>query len=323
MQKPLTIGMLLLPAFNSLAANAFIDPFRAANYLQNKLHYDWKFLSLNGGEVTASNGWITARTQNYQETNSVFDFLVVNASWTPESFQETNLQRWLHKLAKQNTVLIGIDTGAFVLAYAGLMKNRKAVVHYEHHESFLESFPKIPLQQSLFVIDDNRMTCCGGLAAADLATEIVRIEQGIDLANAVAHYIFQDRLRQSNEKQYAYEPVGYSMPEALREAIILMERNLEEPLALNEIAHYAGISQRQLERLFNKFTKTTPIKYYINIRLEQARKLVTQTELSLIEISGICGFKHAEQLSRSYKRRFGMPPSKHRIEGRIPFQFRL
>ena len=156
----------------------------------------------------------------------------------------------------------------------------------------------------------------------DACSEIIRIEQGIDLANAVAHYIFQDRLRQSNEKQHTYEPVGYSMPETLREAIILMERNLEEPLALKEIAHYAGISQRQLARLFNRYTKSTPIKYYINIRLEQARKLVTQTELSLIEIAGICGFKHAEQLSRSYKTRFGMPPSKHRIEGRIPFQFR-
>jgi len=322
MQNSLAIGMLLLPAFNSLAANAFIDPFRVANYLQNNLNYKWEFLSLSGGDVTASNNWVTSKTIPYQESDVIYDFLVINASWTPENFQEPQLKRWLNQQSHHKTVLIGIDTGAFVIAYAGLLNNSKAVVHYEHNESFKESFPKIPLKQGLFEIDDNCMTCCGGLASADLATEIIRMQQGIDLSNAVSYYIFKDRLRTGQEKQNTHESVGYAMPETLQEAIILMERNIEEPLGLTEIAHYAGISQRQLARLFNKYTETTPIKYYINIRLEQARKLVTQTELSLIEISGMCGFKHAEQLSRGYKSRFGMPPKKHRIEARIPFQFR-
>lgn len=324
MQQPLSIAMLLLPAFNSLAANAFLDPFRAANYLQDRRHYDWHFLSLEGGEVAASNGWVTAATRPYYECKQPFDFLVVNASWTPEAFQDKRLRRWLRQCAQQNTVLAGIDTGAFVLAYAGLMNGYKTVVHYEHADSFRELFPLIPLETGLFVIDRQRMSSCGGLAAADLATEIVQRQQGIALANAVAHYIFQDRLRSGQETQYsrAHEPVGYALPEALREAIILMERNIEEPLRLAEIAHYAGLSLRQLERMFNKHVHMTPVRYYLNARLEQARRLVTQTELSLVEIATACGFKHAEQLSRRYKLRFGMPPSKHRIAGRVPFQFR-
>ncbi len=320
----MTIGMLLLPAFNSMAAHAFIDPFRAANYLRGGNLYQWQFLSLDGGDVTASNGLVISHTQSLSRIESPFNFLVVNSSWTPEKFQNRPLQQCLRYYAKQGAILVGIDTGAFVLAFAGLLEGYRATVHYEHMASFRELFTHTSLDSVLFVMDRNRLTCCGGLAAADLALEIIRTQHGIDLSNATAHYIFQERLRPGEEKQQTrhYEPVGYSVPELLRETIILMERNLEEPLRLSEIAHYAGVSQRQLERLFRKYTGITPVRYYINIRLDRARALITQTELSIAEIANACGFSNAEQLSRTYKKHFNIAPSQDRITGRIPFQFR-
>ena len=147
---------------------------------------------------------------------------------------------------------------------------------------------------------------------------------GIDLANSVAHYIFHDRLRTGDEIQQSpsHEPVGYTAPKLLTDAIILMERNLEEPLKIPEIASYLEISQRQLERLFQRHTGDTPLRYYINISLDRARGLVTQTEMPIAEIANACGYNSAEQFTRSYKKRFSLVPSKDRTEGRIPFQFR-
>lgn len=101
-----------------------------------------------------------------------------------------------------------------------------------------------------------------------------------------------------------------------------MERNLEEPLKLPEIAEYADISQRQTERMFVPHTGETPIRYYINVRLDRARGLVTQTEMPLAEVAGACGFGSSEQFTLAYKKRFRIVPSKDRTEGRIPFQFR-
>ncbi|MGB1254587.1 MAG: GlxA family transcriptional regulator [Thiolinea sp.] len=318
------IGMLLLPAFNSMAAQAFIDPFRAANYLRGDNLYEWTFLSPKGDHVRASNGLLIAETQVYTDYAEVPDFLVVNASWTPERFKQRKLQHWLCQLARQGTALVGIDTGAFILAYAGVLDGYRASVHYEHQDSFRELFPAVRLEQCLFTIDHNRLSCCGGVAAVDLALEMISNQQGIDLANAVAQYIFQDRLRHGEESQHSrhHEPVGYGIPEQLREAIVLMERNLEEPLNIDEIAVYSRFSQRQLERMFRKHTGVTPVRYYINLRLNRARSLLTQTELSVTEIAGASGFRNVEQFSRAYKALFKLAPSQDRHKGRVPFQYR-
>lgn len=323
-KTPCAIGMLLLPGFNSLASQAFLDPFRAANYLLASSIYDWSYLSLEGTEVTASNGLAIAQTTAVEAFDRPLDFLVVNASWHPERFQGRALQNALRRLSRRGVVLCGIDTGAFVLAYAGLMNGYRAAVHYEHIAAFRELFPDSPMDESLFVFDRDRLTCCGGVAAADMALEIVRLQQGIDLANAASRYIFHERLRPGEEGQLptTREPVGYAAPARLRQAIILMERNLEQPLSIREIVARLGCSQRQLERLFRGHTGVSPVRYYVDVRLDRARGLVTQTELPIVEVAAACGFGSSGQFTRTYKRRFGLAPSQDRIEGRVPFQFR-
>ena len=319
-----SLGMLLLPGFNSMAAHAFTDPFRAANYLRGTAIYSWPPLSLDGGEVTASNGFSVARTTPFSEADPDLTFLVVNASWAPERFRGRALQGWLRRQARKGAVICALDTGAFVLGYAGLLEGYRATVHYEHIAAFRELFPNTSLEESLFVLDRDRLTCSGGMAAADLALEIIRLQQGFDLANAAGRYIFHERLRSGDEGQLptTREPVGYAAPPRLRDAIVLMERNLEQPLKITEIVDRLGLSQRQLERLFRVHTGVSPIRYYVDVRLDRARGLVTQTELPIVAVAAACGFANAVQFTRMYKKRFGLVPSKDRIEGRVPFQFR-
>lgn len=318
------IGMLLLSGFNSLAAQAFLDPFRAANYLHADKAYDWQFLSPAGGTVVASNGIEIANTVEINRQVADFDLLMVNASWTPEQFQEKELQAWLRGASRQGAVLGGIDTGAFVLAYAGLLDRQRAVVHYEHLAAFNELFPGVATEEALYSIDSRRVSCCGGVAAIDLALEIIHMQHGIELANAAARYIFHERLRDASEAQIprGLQPVGYQVPDKLREAILLMERNVEEPLTHPELASYLSLSVRQLQRLFKQYMGVTPVSYYRNVRLDRARGLVTQTEMQMMDIAALCGFTRAEQFSRAYLMRFKVTPTRDRIEGRIPFQFR-
>jgi len=323
-RKAHRIGMLLLPGFNSMAAQAFIDPFRAANYLRAERVYAWQFLSPQGGTVTASNGIQIGATLAISQQAPDYDLLMVNSSWTPEEFQHRTLQSWLRAASRQRAVLGGIDTGAFVLAYAGLLDRHRAVLHYEHLAAFNELFPAIATEEALYSIDERRVTCCGGAAAIDLALEMIQMQNGIELANAAARYIFHDRLRDGSEAQVPrrLQPVGYQVPDKLREAILLMERNVEEPLTQPELAAYLGFSVRQLQRIFKRFIGLTPVRYYLNLRLDRARGLVTQTEVPMMDIAALCGFGRAEQFSRAYLRRFELTPTKDRIEGRIPFQFR-
>lgn len=318
------IALLILPSFNAMASMALTDPFRAANYLSARTLYRWEILSLDGGAVTASNGFCVAGAGALAEAGQDFDFVFVSSSWTPERYGGKRAFDWLRRCAAGGAALGGIDTGAFVLAAAGLLKGRRATVHYEHAAAFRELFPDVIASDALYVIDGNRLTCCGGAAAADLALEIIRMQQGIDLANASARYIFHERLRPSSEEQSPrhHEPVGYAAPRKLREAIVLMERNLETPLELGALARASGLSQRHMERLFRDHTGASPVQYYRDLRLDRARGMITQTEMSVLQVSVACGFASPEYFTRVYKTRYGLTPSRDRTEGRVPFQFR-
>lgn len=204
------------------------------------------------------------------------------------------------------------------------MKGYQAVVHYEHLDSFLELFPDVIAAVGLYAIDRDRLSCCGGVAAVDMALELIHQQHGMALANAAARYIFQERLRGGSEKQLSqtYEPIGHILPAVLRDVLLVIEQNLEEVVPVPELANKAGISQRQLERLFQKHIGLTPKRYYLNVRLNRARALLTQTELTIAEIASACGFNSTEHFTRMYRRTFDIAPSQDRREGRVPFQFR-
>lgn len=323
--RPIQIGLLLLPAFNSMALNAFIDPFRAANYLAGKAIYQWHYLALTGQPVTASNGLTIDNTTPFNQFSQKLDLIVINASWTPESFQDLPLQRWLRDFSDRGMMLVSIDTGAFVLAYAGLMDGYCGTVHYEHLPSFRKLFPKVQSAESLYVIDRERLSCCGGIASADLALEIIRRQNGMALSMAVSRYIFHERHRGGDEKQisHAHAPIDPILPDMLRDVLLLMEQNLEDVIPMPGLAQQAGVSQRQLERVFKKYLQITPKRYYLNMRLIRGRALLTQTELPISEIASACGFNSSEHFARSYAKFFDVAPSRDREEGRIPFQFWL
>ncbi|MGE0213822.1 MAG: GlxA family transcriptional regulator, partial [Parvibaculaceae bacterium] len=169
-----------------------------------------------------------------------------------------------------------------------------------------------------------RFTCSGGLAAADLALQIVRTRHGDALANAAARYIFHPGLRPQGTPQNpaSVEPLGHSTPGAVRRAIEEMERNLEDPLSIPELCRRVGRSQRQIDRLFARYVGKSPTLYYRDIRLDRARGLVTQTELSMSEIAVASGFSSQVHFSKAYRERFRISPRSDRVEGRIPFEFR-
>lgn len=323
-RAPLNLLVLITPHFNMSATAGFLDPFRAANYLEGRGLVRWQILSERGGPCPASNGMVieTRPLAELRETRP--DMVIVSSSWTPEANRSKQLHSTLWRWARQGATLGGLDTGAFILAEAGLLDGRRATVHYEHIDAFGEMYPACALTEDLFVYDGNRITCCGGGAAVDFALNILRGTHGDDIANAAARYVFHQSVRPAGSQQNveAFEPLGNSAPGAVRRAIAEMERHLEQPLPLPEISDLAGVSQRQLERLFQTYVGKTPALYYRDIRLDRARGLVTQTEMPLSQVAMASGFASQVHFSRSYKERFGLPPREDRVEGRVPFEFR-
>lgn len=323
-ESPFQVTIIVTPSFNLAPTIGFLDPLRAANYLEGRALYQWKIVSIEGGLITASNGLAMVTSVIKAVDDATPELLMVSASWTPEAYGKPAMLAALRWHARRGVVMGGIDTGGFLLAAAGLLDGRRATVHYEHLDAFAELYPKVDVREDLYMIDGDRMTCAGGIAATDLALQIIQKRQGPALANAAARYIFHDRLRAPGERQESsgIEPVGASTPKKLRDAIKIMGEHLEEQLTVPEIAGYVGLSQRQLERLFAENTGCSPIRYYRDIRLDRARGLITQTDMPVLEVALACGFSSPEHFSRAYRMRFGVPPREDRVEGRIPFEFR-
>ncbi|MEO3413675.1 GlxA family transcriptional regulator [Roseovarius sp. CAU 1744] len=321
---PTEILILVTPHFNMAGTMAFLDPFRAANYLDGRTHFTWRVMSETGGMCRASNGLAIEVEPLELSRNLRPDLVIVSSSWTPEAYASPGLLSAIRRLSRAGSYLGGIDTAAFILAETGLLRGRKATVHYEHIDALGEKFPETEVTEDLFVHDAAIGTCCGGSAASDYALFLIRELVGDALTNDCAKYLFHTAVRGpgTHQTDTHLEPLGNTAPPKVRRAIEIMEAHLENPITIPEICELAEISQRQLIRLFRDYVKTSPQLYYRDIRLDRARGLVTQTELPMAQVALAAGFASQVHFSRAYKARFGMPPSRDRIDGRVPFEFR-
>jgi AraC family carnitine catabolism transcriptional activator len=316
--------VIVFPYFNAAATTAFVDPFRAANYLSGESRYHWAFASVEGGGIRASNGMDLFTQSLANVRDEPWDLVVVSCSWTPEQHHSPYLHGLLRAWANKGCMLGALDTGTFLLAAAGLLGGRRATAHYEHIDALLELYPDVKIVEDLYVFDQNRITCCGGAASTDTALQLIRNIHGETLANEAARYVFHQQFRPGSTQQNpeAQQPLGHTIPVVIKQAIKLMEAHLEEVISITQLCEQVGISQRQLDRLFHQVVHKSPALYYRDIRLDRARGLVTQTTLELTKVGVASGFPNQSHFCRIYRERFGLTPRQDRKEGRVPFDYR-
>jgi AraC family carnitine catabolism transcriptional activator len=307
-----TFGFLLVPKFSMMAFVSALEPLRVANRLAQRTLYRWEILSQDGAPVAASNN-LSLLADRATLNAGQYDKLVVVASFEPEAAYDRTVAQWLRRLDHAGVALGSIDTGSFLLAWAGLLDGYRATTHWESLDSFAEQFPKIDVGSGLFIIDRSRFTCAGGTAALDMMLHLIRLRHGQQLAGAVSDQFIHAKIRDPQERQ-RMEPEareGISRRGFAR-AIELMETHLEEVLGIDALCEAAGVSRRQLERLFQRHFRLSPQRYYLDLRLQRARALLQYTDMSVVEISVACGFGAAAHFSRAYRAWAGRPPSAER-----------
>ena len=221
---------------------------------------------------------------------------------------------WLRGLARGRTVLGGIDLGALVLARLGLLRDRSVAVHWEFAAAFREQFPAAALRDQLFVFDGPRVTCAGGFAAFDMALAAIEARHGRALALRVSELAIHPRPRAATEPQRppVADRIGAGHAPALAAVIDLMERHIEAPLPVAELAARAGVSERHLLRLVMRQFGCPPSRLYQRVRLDHARALLHRTALSVAEVALASGFQSGSHFTRAYRVAFGLPPSRER-----------
>lgn len=305
-------GFLVLEGFSMIGYSAAIETLRLANHITGKKNYAWKTVSTKGEMVRASNGLQIQADYALEQLPEVEILFVCGGTYTGGAWTPA-LAKALQTIDKRGIALGAMCTGTYILAKSDLLHGVRCTIHWENIPATREEFPNITLTNDIYEIDSNRYTCAGGTTAIDLILELIACDHGRGLAASVSEEMLIERIRTPDDQQRIplRQQIGTSQPK-LTEAVKLMEANVEEPISPDELAGYVGISRRQLERLFRTYLNCTPSRYYLELRLRNARMLLLQTENSIVDISLMCGFISTPHFSKCYREMFGLPPRDER-----------
>jgi transcriptional regulator GlxA family with amidase domain len=200
-----------------------------------------------------------------------------------------------------------------------LLRSYRATVHWEDAEDFAAAHPDIDVVPDRFVIDRNRFTAGGAAPAADLMLHLIRARHGAALALQVANS-FITEARAGTDPQMA-NPTGNPrldprLDPRVAQAMSRMEARLDSPETAAQIAKACHVSPRRLEQLFRENLGLAPAAYGLSLRLQAARRMITDTHHPMADVALRCGFSSASALSRAFRHHYGKPPSQLRA-GRV------
>ena len=311
----------LVPDFSMMAFATAIEPIRIANRMLGYECYTWRVATADGGPVRASNGVeLTVDSSLADErarllTQDRPSMVFVTAGMNVEEYENRSVFAWLREAHNRGVAVGGICTGAYVLAKSGLLAGKRCAIHWENLPGFQEAFPKADVYADLFEVDGNVYTCAGGTASLDMMLTLIGDDHDDNLVNAVCEQALTDRVRGPQDRQRLPLRARLGVQNSKVLSIIeVMEANLSEPMTLVEIADYAGLSRRQIERLFRHHMGRSPARYYLEIRLDRARHLLIQSTLPVVEVAVACGFVSASHFSKCYRELYGRSPQQERAE---------
>lgn len=310
-------AFLLLPRLSLLSLASATEALRAANGLLGARHHDVVLMSRDGRPVQAAGGEQLAVSAALAAAHgSALAGLFVVADAPPESaddaFVQTELRAAALSVERGRGVLGGLGCGAAWLARAELMRGYRCTVDAQYSADLAASSQGAIVSSHYYEVDRNRLSCAGGTSALDLLIHWLGTRHGDQLIRPLLDHFGLERLRTAHDCQVQPAAARLGASTKLAEAVALMEANLGEPLSTEDVANLVGVSRRQLERLFKQHLDTLPSRWYLEQRLQRARRLLQQGSQSILQIGLSCGFTSGAHFSNAYRNCFGHTPRDER-----------
>jgi transcriptional regulator GlxA family with amidase domain len=315
--------ILATPSAQSLEVAGPMEVFGTANF---KLHeagrergtrYELELASTGSDlriKSTMSGLQLVATTPWNRLPGDIDTLLVVGGVdiWTGDSHPK--LLRWLREQSKKVRRLGSVCTGAFVLAEAGLLDGRRATTHWCFTQKLRTDYPKVVVDSDpIFIRDGTIVTAAGVTSGIDLCLSLVEEDLGLDIALRVARALVLFVRRSGGENQFSTALAFQSSSKIpLRELPIWIVENLAEPLGVEQLASRLGMSARNFSRTFTRELGSTPAKFVAKMRVETAKRLLTDSEKSMETIAAECGFGSVDSMQRSFRQETGRAPGAFR-----------
>lgn len=314
----LRIGFVLAPRFTLIAFSGFVDALRLAadeGDRSQRIHCDWSILGAIGEPIISSCGVSVLPTVEYGSTEE-FDYIVVVGGLLHGGQKvPKRITQYLKEAANKKINLIGLCTGSFILARAGLLDGYLSCVSWFHREEFIQEFPNSLLTSSqMFVVDRDRMTCAGGTSVVHLAAHIIENKIGRSMAVKALRVMLEDQPLPSRTLQPESILTQHSKDPIVHKAMLLIEQNMRNQAPVSDSFVFLGVGKRQLERRFLQDVGITPAQYRTLLRVQRAEQLLKSSEISITDVALESGFQDASQLARTIKKLKGINPSQLRAQ---------
>lgn len=316
----LRVGFVLCPDFTLVAFSAFVDTLRLAadeGDRSRPIDCKWEILSHDMRPIRSSAGIEVKPTTEFASPAD-FDYIVIVGGLLDGQKCSTASLDFLLRAAHMGLPLVGLCTGSFVLARLGLMKGTRCCVSWFHHESFAAEFPTVPVtSEVLYVVEKDRLTCAGGTSVVHLAAHIIETFGGKAKASKALRILIEDAMLPGTSVQPAPVHSERAKDPRIRRAMLLIERNVENPISCEFVARQIKLSVRQLERLFKQELGLSPTAFGEQLRMSRAYELLVFSHEPLYQIAIRCGYKNNSHFASRFKLAYGASPSAIRSASRL------
>lgn len=318
--RSIRVGFVLLEHFSMMAFTAAVDALVTANLVNTAPLFSVSTYGMGSTAVRSDLGIDISCSSTLDrlslEGPSAVDILLVCGGFRCALGEFRNLSQCLKTAARHEKIIGGLWNGTIPLAHAGLLDGQSCALHPDNHAFLQEQFPRVQLSDQAMVVDPTRLTSAGPNSALAMMLALIEQLQGADIVRAIREILSCDRASETSDTSLVQPQDDPNLPEPLRNLLQLMRSNIEEPLSIDELASCVGLSRRRIERLFQTHLDASPSRYYLELRITQARRLLLQGNDSIATIAAACGFLSSTHFSHCFKDYFGASPSQARLKHR-------
>ncbi|MCA2012168.1 helix-turn-helix domain-containing protein [Cereibacter sphaeroides] len=308
-----SVDLLVVPGFSMLALSAFLEPLRLANQEAGHEVFSVSLKSWDGQPVQSANG-ISVPVQGAVDVDRPSDMTLVCASRRPTENIPSRLPDHIRRLWRRGHIVGGICGGSFALAKAGILAGRRFTLHWDLQPMFIAHWPDLEPSNAVYCREDRIVTCAGGVAAGEMALEMVSECLGGKAAHSIMQKCLIEHTRPGTERQTQSIAAQLgSRNTHLMDAVQWIEQNFSCENAANNLYREAIVSRRQLQRLFRTYLSQSPLQYLRDQRLKRARELLSEAHLTVAQIAPLCGYEKPERLTADFRRRYGLSPRTYSV----------
>jgi transcriptional regulator GlxA family with amidase domain len=312
------VEVLVFPLVQILDVTGPIQVFASANDFVmesgGRPPYELKVVAHGGTPVTASAAGLKLSTLSLPLASEPVDTLMIaGGPGVDAAAADPAIIHWVQRRAQKASRIASVCTGAFLLAASGLLDGRRAATHWSYCDELAHRFPKVRVESDpIFLRDGAVWSSAGVTAGIDLALALVEEDLGPTVALAVARYLVVFMKRPGGQAQFSAALTLQAADDKFGQLHEWINRHLAEDLAIPVLADQARMSERSFIRHYTESTGVTPARAIERLRVEAARRLLSESSLPVKRICQRCGFGSEETMRRSFLRLLAVTPQDYR-----------